>query len=219
MGFSSIIDILGSTIIGGMLILILLTLNSSATKNQYFFSGEVRTQTAMLSTTEIMEYDLYRIGYLQDFIAKANQNSNPTSNPLILDASSNSLSFNTDLPKSASDIEGDGIQDRITYYTGSVPVGTYPNDSLIYLYRRINNDVPQLMPVGLVFIEFKYYDADGAIITSPNMNLTRINTIEISLKFEDPYPYDYAESKVSGTNRSNVVATSYWRHIKVAVQI
>ncbi len=211
MGFSTLIDILGSTIIGGMLLLLLMTTMSSTTKNQYFFSGEVRTQSSMINITEIMDYDFKRIGYCAN-LQIANQRKTVAN---ITEATYKSIRLVTDLPISSSDINGDGMLNTIRYYTQPVPKGTYPNDSLIYLYRQVDADTPQLMDVGLVYIGFRYFRSNGKEIIPPiaNDSLTNIRKIEVNLKFEDPYPYDYQSA---GTNvRTDVVATAYWRQLKI----
>ncbi len=212
MGFSTIIDILGSSIIGGMLLVLLFTTVESSTKNQYFFSGEVRTQAAMIAVTEILDFDFKRIGYCADLsVVRLRESENN-----IEEATPNTIRFVTDLPVTVDSIAGDKILDRIRYFTAPVPKGTYPNDSLIYLYRQINNQTPELMDIGLVKLEFRYFDGNGNLMGFPintKTRLTDIRKIEVNLKFEDPYPYDYSATK--DNNRADVVATSYWRQLKI----
>ncbi len=66
MGTSVILDIMGSMIIGGILLLTLFRMNDNATKNTYNFSGELIVQQNLVTTVEVLEYDFRKIGYCED---------------------------------------------------------------------------------------------------------------------------------------------------------
>ena len=66
MGIATLLDIVGSTIIGGVLLLTLFRMNSTATQNTYNFSGELIVQENMVVTVEVLEYDLRKIGYCEN---------------------------------------------------------------------------------------------------------------------------------------------------------
>jgi hypothetical protein len=57
MGFSTLIDILGSTLVGGMLLLILLRLNDASIENTYVYGGDLMVQQNLVSVVELLEYD------------------------------------------------------------------------------------------------------------------------------------------------------------------
>lgn len=67
MGFSTLIDILGSTLIGGLILLILFRMNDSSVENHYLNSGEMIVQSNLLSVIELLEHDFRKIGYCEEY--------------------------------------------------------------------------------------------------------------------------------------------------------
>ena len=64
MGISTILDIIGSVFVGGLLLLILFRLNTSATGTLYNSNAEINVQQAMVSVVEVLESDFRKIGGL-----------------------------------------------------------------------------------------------------------------------------------------------------------
>jgi len=102
MGFSSILDILGSTIIGGMLLVIILRLNDAAVQNTYNNSGELSSQQNIATIVQILETDFRKIGFCADW------NKIPIPSRAIIIADSNKIKYLTD-------IEADGIVATMNY--------------------------------------------------------------------------------------------------------
>ena len=67
MGFSTLIDIFGSTIIGSILFLILLRLNDASVENTYMNGGELIVQQNLVEAVQLIEYDFRKIGYCADW--------------------------------------------------------------------------------------------------------------------------------------------------------
>ena len=67
MGFSTIIDIIGSTLIGGMLLMILFRMNDAAVENTYVYGGELLVQQNLVEVVTLLEYDFRKIGYCADW--------------------------------------------------------------------------------------------------------------------------------------------------------
>ena len=67
MGFSTILDILGSTIIGGILMMNLFQINSSAVENNYTGTGELTAQQNLSAIVQVIEHDFRKIGYCADW--------------------------------------------------------------------------------------------------------------------------------------------------------
>ena len=105
MGAATILDILGSTIVGGLFLFILFNMNNNATQNTYNFSGELSLQENLVATVEVLEYDFRKIGYWE--------NHSTISSP-ILEAKDTSISFQTDV------YPFDGTIDIMKYYIGSM---------------------------------------------------------------------------------------------------
>ncbi len=114
MGAATILDILGSTIVGGLLLFILFNMNNNATQNTYNFSGELILQQNLVTTVEVLEYDFRKIGYCED----------PSVLPFpetdaILCADTSNIKFLTDLMEPPyNNPHGDGTLDTIQYFLG-----------------------------------------------------------------------------------------------------
>ena len=130
MGTSVILDIMGSMIIGGILLLTLFRMNDNATRNTYNFSGELIVQQNLVTTVEVLEYDFRKIGYCEDPFALPHPEKDA-----ILFADTSRIKFLTDLMTSpyGYDPHGDGILDTVEYYLG--PALNYrnsnPNDRML----------------------------------------------------------------------------------------
>ncbi len=129
MGTSVILDIMGSMIIGGILLLTLFRMNDNATRNTYNFSGELGVQQNLVTTVEVLEYDFRKIGYCEDPFKLPHPEEDA-----ILYADTSKIRFLTDLMTSAygsTDPHGDGNLDTLEYFLGptSELTGTpNPND-------------------------------------------------------------------------------------------
>jgi type II secretory pathway component PulJ len=66
MGYSTLLDILGSIIIGGILLTIAFRLNGAATEKTYNNSGELSLQQNLSTIAQIIENDFRKIGYCAD---------------------------------------------------------------------------------------------------------------------------------------------------------
>ena len=67
MGYATIIDLVGSIIIGGMLLGIILKLSNAASWNVYSNSGELNCQTSLTGMSLMLENDFRKIDYCEDY--------------------------------------------------------------------------------------------------------------------------------------------------------
>ncbi len=67
MGFSTLLDILGSTLIGGMLLLILFRVNDATVENSYMYGGELIVHQNLVAVVELLEFDFRKLGYCEDW--------------------------------------------------------------------------------------------------------------------------------------------------------
>lgn len=203
MGFSTLLDILGSTLMGGMLLLILLRVNDAAVENNYMYGGELVVQQNLVAIVELLEFDFRKIGYCEDWEKLAN--------PLlyIISADSNSIKFRTD-------IDSDGIVDSLTYYTGPTSeLSMTPNPRDKFLYRIENDEKPVGTNLGLTEFNMVYYDALGNKISSPVASPDLIQMIEINIRVEDVYGYD---TDNTGKEDRDMYASAFWRQIRLAAR-
>ena len=191
MGFTTILDILGSVIIGGIMMTIAFRLSDTVTQKTYNHNGELTIQQNLATAAQIIEYDFRKIGYCRDW------NLLPDPTKAILSADTSSIKFYTD-------IDNDGDVDSIRYYLGptSQLTGTAnPRDRL--LYRVLNNETPKSSNLGITQFYMIYYDALGDTIAPPIGINGGIVSIEINLTVENTEAYDQIYSK------------AFWRQIRM----
>lgn len=210
MGFSSLLDILGSTLIGGMLLMILLRMNDAAVQNTFIRTGDLIVQQNLTSIVELLEFDLRKIGYCE------NWESLPDPTRAILSADSNSITFLTDVAIDSSHLTGDGIVDTLKYWLGPVNearVAGTPNPRDRILYRQVNNDPPLSSNLGVTQFSLKYFNALGNEITSmPSQPPLGIITMQIDITVENPAAYGNENSEdVYSEDRA-----AFWRQIRLA---
>lgn len=205
MGFSTLLDILGSTVVGGLLLLILFRISSASVKNTYQNSGELIVQQNLAEVVKLLEYDFRKIGYCQNY------NNIPTSNA-ILSATDSSIAFLTDVA-TPSYPKGDGVLDTLKYYLG--PMGSLtgtPNPADRMLYRVVNNDTPKGSNLGVSMFLLTYFGSLGNFLGHSISNTNEIATIRIDLEVQDPYGYD--DPYAGDSTYSSV----FWRQIRMVAK-
>ena len=162
------LDVVGSFVVGGFVILIFINLNfsisASATENLY----SRIVQGGLTSAIDLIEYDFYKIGYRN-------------SGNKIEIADSNEIKF-------YSDIDNDGVLDELHYFVGDSTTFTgtsNPNDFL--LTREKNNENPAAS-IPVVDFKLTYFDSLGQKIDytllSSQSERDKIKTLRIRMKCE-----------------------------------
>ena len=134
-----LIDILGSSFIGGLVLLMILKLNLFASSNGVSSDNELKLQQNAKTLAEIINYDFRKIGYECDSTA-------------IAIADSDKIKF-------YSDFDRNGSIDEVEYYASdsTKSLGT-ENPRDIVLYRKVNGVEYGGPSLGLTKIRFSYYD-------------------------------------------------------------
>lgn len=194
MGFTTIIDILGSMAIGSMLFLILLRMNNVSTENIYTYGGELQVQENLVSVVELIEYDFRKIGYCKDYT----KIPNPATSIILAD--SNRIAFRTD-------VNDDGIVDTLRYFLGSAnELQMTPNPRDRILYRVVNSETPRGSNLGVTQFSLRYFDALGNILSFPITTPAQISSMEINVTVENTAAYDQNYS------------SAFWRQIRLAAR-
>ncbi|MCB9248330.1 MAG: hypothetical protein H6613_07170 [Ignavibacteriales bacterium] len=212
MGFSTLIDILGSSLIGGLILLILLRMNDSTVENSYLNSGEMIVQSNLLAVVELLEHDFRKIGYCEDYDKLAFPEL------AIRSVTDTSITFLTDVSISKAVQTGDGIVDTLKYYVGSPldseVMGT-PNPKDRMLYRQVNHDTPFAANLGLTEFRIKYFDnAGNEITTMPSTPPLGIITMQIDITVENSAAYgdeNDPDNEVYSKDKS-----AFWRQIRLS---
>ncbi len=174
---SDLIELIGSTVIAGYVILIILALNLRVSSSATQYYQDTFNQQSAITAADIIEDDFYKIGF-------------KATGAKIVRADSSLIKY-------ASDYNNNGTMDTLTYYlsaTSSMSSTTNPNDKL--LYRKVNQTTYTAAIVTRFYMQ--YYDSllnslSYASLTSQS-NLDRIRTIRVLIKTElaDPIDNSYA---------------------------
>ncbi len=171
---SYLLDIIGSSIIAAMVIMILLAVNINNTASSSVILFTTIEQRKITAVSELIEYDFYKIGYR-------------ISGDKISIADSNQIKFYTD-------INNNGFADSIHYFLGDTTDLSYtsnPSDKPMYRNRNDQN-IPTQIPV--VYFHLSYFDSIGnslaysSLINSTGRKL--IKSIKVRIKVESDELYD-----------------------------
>ena len=194
MGTNVILDIMGSIIIGGILMITLFRVSDRATESTYNKSGDLTIQQNIAAVVRTLEYDFRKIGYCADWT----QIPNPAKS--IIYAKSDGIKYLTD-------VDRDGKVDTMYYYIGPASELIYtanPRDR--FLYRVINKENPVKVNLGVTQFDLVYYNVDMEIIPTPVAVLGEIYTIQINVAVENIEAYDQKYSQV------------FWRQIRLVAK-
>lgn len=194
MGTNVILDIMGSIIIGGILMVTLFRMSDRATESTYNKTGDLTIQQNIAAVVSVLEYDFRKIGYCADW-------------KKIPDPAKSIIYANRDKIKYLTDVDRNGTVDTMSYYIGPPSELIYtanPRDR--FLYRVINNEKPVKVNLGVTQFNLVYYDYFKSVISTPVANPGEINTIQINLAVEDIEAYDQKYSQV------------FWRQLRLVAR-
>jgi hypothetical protein len=158
-----ILDLLGASLIGAVVILVMLNLNIYSSNVKFTSDSELRLQQNAKTLADIVSFDLRKIGFRKSGTA-------------IVTAQPKKISY-------YSDIDTNGVADLVTYQLSdslAVPRTANPRDKI--LYRIVNNDTSKGPSLGLVDLKFTYMNINGNVTAS----LDSIKYITAELWVETP---------------------------------
>lgn len=172
----SILDAIGATAIGGMVVLLVITINLQMNSLSADVIENTFVQASVKNSTEVFKYDLYKIGYRS------------SSDKLLL-ADSNAVKY-------TSDIDNNGSADTVYYH---VSMGA---DSTYYLYRNVNGTGDELITNYSDF-NLQFYDSSGSIIsysllsTPSGRNKVRSLKVRMTVSTFNESNEDYIQTDLS----------------------
>jgi len=198
MGFSDILDLAGSIVVGGLIMLILFRMNDSAVENVYNNGGELSLQQNLAVTAKVLEDDFRKIGFCADW-AKIKDPSKS-----IILADSTKIKFLTDVDNGSGP---DGNVDTVYYKLGPPEeLLITPNPRDRFLYRIINSETPRGINLGVTQFKLVYFDALGDTLDFPITVPSAVYTIEINLTVENTAGY------------KNQYSSAFWRQIRLVAR-
>ncbi|MCD6326063.1 hypothetical protein J7M28_00705 [bacterium] len=166
-------DIIGASLIAGMLILMMIGLTSSVTETSTQQTLDVVAQESMTTIIRMIEYDFHKMGY-QSIAGSA-----------IVNMSSDSITF-----WSGIDTDGDGISDglnTITYQLSDTSTASStPNPNDKFLYRTVGAATPVAVGLGVTDFGLEYFDEAGNVTA----NTADVKAIGVSLDVQSTVDYD-----------------------------
>jgi type II secretory pathway component PulJ len=180
MGFNTILDILGSMIIGGIILTMMGNINERIFENTYSTTLKVSDQSRLPNVAMIMENDIKKLGYCADYTQ-------------VVDVKKCILTADTSQIKFLYDLDLNGTMDTIYYYLGQTSeLSSTPNPDDRYLYRKINSQAPVKISDGVTKLYFKYYNASD-VQMSPVTDKTLIKSLEMAITMEPGEPVLHPE--------------------------
>lgn len=169
------IDYIGSLVVNGLVILLVVTLNGNVATTSFQRTRDLTTQQSATTMMEILEYDLYKAGYR-------------AGGAPFLRAESTAIQFTADL-------DDNGIVDTISYRLGAPSEnGLTPNLRDRPLRRRVNSTLPYDIAQGLVEFSFTYFDTGGHRMVYDSLKMPSyralIRLLEVSFRVEPTDPMD-----------------------------
>ncbi len=184
---NTVMDILGSVIIAGMLLLLVLKLNLFMSESSYTSDTELRLQQNTKTLAEIMNSDFRKIGYQVDSTA-------------ILIAQKERFKFVGDLE--APGDPGSGVIDTVEYFLedSTNSLGTTNPDDIILVRVLNNKDTIDGPSLGLTKLQFSYLDS----VSAPTAVLSKIKYIKTEMWVQ---PTEARNNFITGIKDSTF---TYW---------
>jgi len=207
MGSQVIIDLIGSMILFGWLLLTSLRVNTANAENMQTYGGELLVQENLVEITKLLEYDFRKIG----FCLEPNKIPDPTKSILLAD--STRIKFLSDVDMTGTG--PDGNIDSIYYYLGptsELASTQNPRDRL--LYRVINAQAAKGSNLGVTKFLLAYFDDTGNVIPTPvtGLNLQKIQTVQISLVLENVTASELVETAPI----NNQFSSAFWQQMRLS---
>lgn len=171
------LDIIGSMLISGLLLLTALRMDEQATRNSYYSKTNLTVQQNMTSLVQNLEYDFRKMGYC------ANPNVQPDPYMYVVEGDSDHICF-------VADLDDHGVLDTVRYSLGNDTIPGCANKHLRMLYRQVNDDPPVASNLGVAEFDLKYLDGFGEEQPVPFTAPTQIQMVEITLKVEPTSAYN-----------------------------
>ncbi|HEY9166916.1 MAG TPA: hypothetical protein VIS48_12235 [Candidatus Kryptonia bacterium] len=176
MGGSTLIDIVSSMLISGLLLLVALQMDEKAVQNTYNSQASLTVQQNLTSVVELLEYDFRKIGYCKtsDLI--------PAPRYCISYGDTSTIWF-------VYDVNNSGSLDTIKYWLGGT-IPHSPNPDVRYFYRQVDGGTPAEANLGITQFTIKYYDTFGNSISTPFYAPNMVQVVTITIRVEPTAAYD-----------------------------
>ena len=200
---ASALDIIQAMVLGGLLLVAILSAQSVMNENSSIVNGDVLVQQQLISTAALVEGEFRNMG-----MGVADDSMTVT------DAEPSKIQFLADLNR-------DGNMDTITYWMGSPSeLGHIQNDSVRLLHRKVNNGAVQ--SIGLVSrFSLRYFSQNELDTLAPPVatsDLKMIKIVEITIEVQNRDALYRDPRDIKPGQRNAFYSSSYWRQTRLASQ-
>lgn len=175
-------DVLGSIIIGGIVMLMLLSFNASVMEGSAVQNFNSIVQANLTTLTDMIEYDFRKMGYRVGSIHDS----------AIVYADPMRILFK-------GDIDNNGDVETVAYFIGfdkdkgtpkPAPAPTV-NPRAMVLYRQVDGVGPSQINLGITRFRLAYYDENKVLLKENPVSVpSRIRSIRLAIDLESTSPYD-----------------------------
>jgi len=167
-------DVMGSIIIGGIVLLMLLSFNASVMEGAAVQTFNMTVQSNLTTISDVIEYDFRKMGYRVGSIHDS----------AIVYADSTNILFR-------GDIDNNGSVEKVAYFLNPKVKTNKINPRTKVLFRQVDGVGTQTMNLGITRFRLAYYDQyDNLIQESPVKVPSRIRSIRLAINIESTSPYD-----------------------------
>ena len=183
-------DIVGSLVMLGMVILMIMGININMSQETYKGLTEFNLHAQSIQLSRIFEFDLYKMGYA---VSKPG---------VIAIADTSRIKFYSNL------FNIPGRRDSVEYNLGTVvPSSTNPRDRALY---RFENTSQVFINFSVTRFRLSYYNGNDSLLGAPVTGSLRdsIKSVRVYLTLESPEPFD-----TSRTGGPSYISTFYQKLI------
>lgn len=199
----TLLDLLSSTLFGGVLLVIILNASEIASENHYKYNGDELVQEMLVSTARLLEGEFRNMGF-----------GVPDTSKTVVRADTTRIAFLSDLGRDG------GFIDTVKYWLGPISeLSSTENELDRYLYRQVNTEDP--LKVGVVTLfKLSYITTSGDTLPTPvpTDRLTEIHVVEVTMEVQNPYAISRQAALINPGERTALYSTSLWQQTRLASQ-
>lgn len=199
----SLLDLIASTVFGGVLLITIVNASDIATENNSKFNGDEVVQEMLVSTARLLEGEFRNMGF----------GVSPDSAAIIY-ADTTRISFLCAQPNSMTTI------DTIKYRLGPTSdLLKTTNELDRYLYRQVNSG--EELGVGVVTLfKLKYLNITGDSLATPvpHDRLSEVYVVELTLEVQNPAAISRQAALINPGERTALYSSSLWQQTRLASQ-
>lgn len=199
----TVLDLLASTLFGGVLLMIILNANDIASENHSKYNGDELVQEMLVSTARLLEGEFRNMGFGVSDTQRA-----------VMVADTSRISFLCAEPNNVTMI------DTIKYRLGPASELLKTENELDrYLYRQVNNQEDCKVGVVTVF-KLSYMTGDGDTIPTPvpSDRLSEIHVVEVTMEVQNPFAVSRQTALIHPGERTALYSSSLWQQTRLASQ-